>query len=99
MPIAESELKRDFIVVDEWTTVQQVRDQIAARLNEWAYVVVRLAGGQYAVLWLSELIGALQKWRGETFQPDVLGVALGDVPDLLVPRAAGAVEQAAMETG
>jgi hypothetical protein len=76
-----------------------VRDQIAARLNEWAYVVVRLAGGQYAVLWLSELIEALQKWRGEMFQPDVLGVALGDVPHLLAPRAADAVEQADVETG
>jgi len=96
MSIAESELNRDFLIVDERTTVQQVRDQI---VNEWTYVVVRLASGQYAVLQLSELIEALQEWRGETFQPDVLETALGDVPDLLAPRAADAVEQADMDTG
>ena len=98
MPIAESELKRDFIVVDERATVRQVRDQISETESEWVYIVVRLANGQYAVLWLSELIGALQK-SSEILLPGMLDAALGAVPDLLAPRAADAVEQADMETG
>jgi len=97
MAIAESELKRDFIVVDEWATVRQVRDQVAATGNEWTYIVVQLANGQYAVLWLSELIEALQK-TSETLLPGMLDAALSDVPDLLAPRTTDAVEQADVET-
>jgi len=98
MPIAESELDRDFIVVDDQATVRQVRDRVAATGNDWTYVVVWLVDGQCAVLCLSEIVEALQKWRGEVPQPEVLDVTLRDVPGLLAPRAADVVEQAGMET-
>jgi hypothetical protein len=99
MAIAESELDRNFVVVDERATVRQVRDQVATTENEWTYVVVWLADGQCAVLCLSEIVEALQEWRGEVLQPGILDVALRDVPGLLAPRAADGVEQASMETG
>ena len=98
MPIATSNLNRDFILVDERTTVRQVRDQVAATRNHWTYIVVRLANSQHAVLWLSELIQALQK-DSEVLLSWMLDSALGDVPGLLAPRAADAVEQAAMGMG
>jgi hypothetical protein len=99
MAIAESELDRNFIVVDERTTVRQVRDRVAATGNERTYVVVWLANGQCAVLCLSEIVEALQEWRGEVLQPGILDVPLRDVPGLLTPRAADGVEQVDMETG
>ncbi|HUX77516.1 MAG TPA: CHAT domain-containing protein [Anaerolineae bacterium] len=99
MAIAECELERNFIVVDEHATVRQVRDRVAATGNDWTYVVVWLVSGQCAVLCLSEIIEALQKWGGEEFQPEVLDAVLRDVPGLLAPWAAHAVEQADMETG
>ena len=98
MPIAESVLDRDFIVVDERTTVRQVRDQVDATGNKWTYIVVRLATAQYAVLRLDELIEALQEWRGETLLQSTLDAALSQVPNLLAFRAADAVEQADVET-
>ena len=98
MPIETSALNRDFIVVDERTTVRQVRDQVAATGKDFVYIVVRLASGQYAVLWLGDLILALQKYS-ETVLPEMMDAALGDMSDLLAPRAADAVEQADMETG
>ena len=97
MSIAESELKRDFIVVDEWTTVRQVRDQVAATGKDFIHIVVRLANGQYAVLWLADLIQALQK-EDETLWMWMLNAALADVPDLLDNRGADAVEQADVDT-
>jgi hypothetical protein len=97
MPTAASSLNRDFIVVDERTTVRQVRDRVAATGKDFVYIVVRLVDDQYAVLWLGDLIQALQKWRGETFQPHFLDIALGDVPDLLVFQAAHAIQQANMD--
>jgi hypothetical protein len=98
MPISEEALVRDFIVVDEWTTVQQARDQVAATKNNWTYIVVRLDNGQYAVLRLNELIQVLKE-RSETLAPEMLEASLNDVPDLLPPRAADGVEQASMGTG
>jgi len=98
VPIETSALNRDFIVVDERTTVRQVRDQVAATGKDFVYIVVRLASGQYAVLWLGDLILALQKYS-ETVLPEMMDAALGDMSDLLAPRAADAVEQADMETG
>jgi len=99
MAIAESELDRDFIVVDDQATVRQVRDRVAATGDDWTHVVVWLANGQCAVLCLSEIIEALQKWGGEEFQPEVLDVTLRDVPGLLAPWTADGVEQAGVETG
>ncbi len=99
MPIIESELNRDFIVVDERTTVRQVRDQVDATGNEWTYIVVRLVTGQYAVLRLHELIETLQEWFGQTLLPRMLDATLGQVPGLLISRAAGGAEGADMEMG
>ncbi len=98
MPISEEALTRDFIVVDEWTTVQQVRDQVAATKNNWTYVVVRLDNGQYAVLRLNELIQVLKE-HSETLATEMLEASLNDVPDLLPPRATDGVEQGSMGTG
>ncbi len=98
MPIATGELKRDFIAVDERVTVRQVRDQVAATGNKWTYVVVRFNNGQYAVLRLNELIQVLQQ-QGDVLTPDMLEKPLRDVPNLLVPRAGEAVEQASMGIG
>jgi len=97
MPIATSALDRDFIVVDEQTTVEEVRDQVTATGNQWIYIVVHLSNGQYAVLWLSELIQELQNY-GEMLRPGMLDAALADVPNLLAPLAADAVERATMST-
>ncbi len=97
MPIEIGDLNRNFIVVDERTTVRQVRDQVAATGKDFVYIVARLADGQYAVLWLGDLIQALQK-HSETLLPEMLDAALGDMSDLLAPRATDAVEQADMET-
>ena len=99
MPIAESALNRDFVVVDELATVRQVRDRVVATGNDWTYVVVRLADGRYAILCLKDVIQALWDWQGDAFRPGTLGVALRDVPDLLHPRAADGVEQASVGTG
>jgi len=99
MAIADSELNRDFIVVGERVTVREVRDRVAATRNGWTYIVVRLSSGQYAVLCLTEIVGALQRWRGDEFQPDILDVSLSDVPHLLLPRASNGIERADMETG
>jgi CHAT domain-containing protein len=98
MPIATGELKRGFIVVDEWTTVREVRDQVDETQNKWTYIIVRLDSGQYAVLRLDEIIQVLKK-HSDTLTPDILGAPLGNVPDLLAPRAGDAVEQASMGTG
>jgi len=98
MPIAERELSRDFVVVDERATVREVRDRIDATGNEWAYVVVRLATGQYAVLRVHELIEVLQAWLGETLLQRMLDATLSDVPGLLAPRAADGVEGTSIET-
>ena len=97
MPIATSALDRNFIVVDEQTTVEEVRDRVDATGNQWIYIVVHLSNGQYAVLWLSELIQALQK-ESDTLWPGMLDAALADVPNLLAPLAADAVERATMST-
>ncbi len=98
MPIATSELKRDFIVVDEWATVAQVRDQVADTQNKWTYIIVRLDDGRYAVLRLNELIQALQR-QSDILTPDMLDVPLSSVSDLLAPIAGATVEQASMGTG
>lgn len=97
MPIEIGDLDRNFIVVDERTTVRQVRDQVAATGRDFAYIVVRLANGQYAILWLGDIIQALQK-RSETLLPEMLDTALGDVPDLFAHRTADIVGQADMDT-
>lgn len=99
MPIAESELSRDFVVVDDWATVQQVRQQVDATGNKWTFIVIRLTTGQYAVLWLSELIEALQGLFGEALTQRVLDITLSQIPNLLAPRAVDAVEQSSMGTG
>lgn len=98
MPISEEALVRDFIIVDEWITVQQARDQVAATKNNWTYIVVRLNNGQYAVLRLNELIQVLKE-HSETLLPEMLEASLNNVPDLLPPRAADGVEQASIGTG
>ncbi len=97
MPIATSALNRDFIVVDERTTVEEVRDRVDATGNKWVYIVVCLDNGQYAVLRLSELIQELQTY-GEMLQAGMLDAALADVPNLLPPLAVDAVERATMST-
>jgi hypothetical protein len=66
--------------------------------DDWAHIVVRLTSGQYAVLWLSELIQALRAWCGKTFEPGILDIRLASVPDLLSSRAADPVERADMHT-
>jgi hypothetical protein len=98
MPIATSELKRDFFVVDEWATVGQVRDQVSDTQNKWTYIIVRLDDGRYSVLRLNELIQVLQG-ESDILTPDMLDAPLGSVSDLLAPRAGDAVEAASMGTG
>ncbi|GAB4542673.1 MAG: hypothetical protein Kow0063_35010 [Anaerolineae bacterium] len=98
MPIATRELKQNFIVVDESSTVQQVRDWIAETGDKWTYIIVRLADGRFAVLRLDELIRVLQS-HSDILIPEMLLARLVDVPDLLAPRAGEAVEQASMGTG
>jgi len=97
MPIADGELKRDFIVVDEHATVRQVRDQVAATGNRWTYIIVRLDNGQYAVLRLAELIQAMQT-ESPVLVPEALDTPLRYIPDLLAPRAGDAVEQTSLST-
>ncbi|MEA3397810.1 MAG: hypothetical protein U9R05_10150, partial [Chloroflexota bacterium] len=97
MPIATSALDRDFIVVDERTTVEEVRDQVDATGNKWVYIVVCLDNGQYAVLQLNELIQELQNYGG-MLRPGMLDAALANVPNLLPPLATDAVERATMST-
>ena len=98
MPIATSELKRDFIVLAESATVAQVRDQVAYTQNKWTYIIVTLDDGRYAVLRLNELIRALQR-QSDVLTPDMFDALLSGVPDLLAPKAGAAVEQASMGTG
>jgi len=98
MPIATSELKRDFIVVDESATVAQVRDQVDDTQNKWTYIIVRLDDGRYAVLRLNELIQTLQG-QSDVLTPDMLDAPLYSLSDLLAPKAGAAVEQASMGTG
>ncbi len=98
MPIAERELNRDLIVVDEQATVQQVRDRVAETEKGFVYIAVRLADGRYAVLWMADIIQALQAWGGEMLMPGMLDTALIDVPDLLAPRVAETADQAEMDT-
>jgi hypothetical protein len=98
MPIATSELKRDFIVVDESATVAQVRDRVADTQNKWTYIIVRLGDGRYTVLRLNELIQALQS-QSDILTPDMFNAPLSGVPDLLAPKAGAAVEQTSMGTG
>ncbi len=98
MPIATSELKRDFIVVDESATVAQVRDQVADTQSKWTYIIVRLDDGRYAVLRLNELIQALQG-QSDILTPDMLDAPLYSLSDLLTPKAGAAVEQTSMGTG
>jgi len=98
MPISKRELNRDFIVVNEWTTVREVRDQVAATGNNQVFIIVRLDNGQYAVLRLSELIQVLQK-HSDVLLPEMLEAPLSYVPALLAPRAGDAVEQASVGTG
>jgi hypothetical protein len=97
MPIHESELTHSFVVVDEQTTIRRVRDAVEETGNLWTYVVVPLSDGQFAVLWLSEIIQTLQS-HSDVLLPGMLDTTLADVPDLLAPRAARAVQQAAMTT-
>ncbi len=97
MSIAESELNRNFIVVDAQATVREVRDRVTATGKDFVYIVVRLANGRYAVLWLADIIQALQK-EDETLWTWMLNAALADVPDLLDHRLADAVEQADVDT-
>jgi hypothetical protein len=99
MSIARSELTRAFLVVDEWATVREVRDRVEAAGDSWVFVVVRLATGQYAILWLVELIQVLQSLYGGTPLPGMLDTALSQVPNLLAPRAVDPVEQESMGTG
>ena len=92
MPIPASELRRDFIVVDELASVRLVRDRVAASGSPWTYVVVSLASGKFVVLRLAALIRALQQ-RSPSFQPELLELRLRDLPELLAARAADAVER------
>jgi hypothetical protein len=97
MPVLESELTRSFIVLDEQTTVRRVRDAVQATGNLWTYVIVPLSDGQYAVLWLSEIVQAL-KAHSDVLLARMLDATLADIPNLLAPRAAAAVQQSTMTT-
>jgi hypothetical protein len=98
MPIPTSELKRDFIVVDERATVRQVRDQVADARNQWTYIIVGLDDGRYAVLRLNELIQVLQG-QSDALTQEMLDAPVASVSDLLAPRAGDAVEGSSMGIG
>jgi len=89
VPIETSLLLTFFLMEDGRTTVRQVLDR--DDVDEFPYIVVRLASGQYAVVMRSELVEVLEKRRDTR----VLDTALGD---LLAPLAADAVEQDSMDT-
>src|SRR5712691_8038448 len=95
MVIESSELKRDFLFLDDSTTVGQLRDRLLVCGDLWIYVAVALAGGGFAVLRLSELIEAL-KASDRTFRTEVLARRLGDIPTLLAARGANSVEEAGL---
>lgn len=97
MPIAENQLRRNFIVVDEYATVKEVREQIKATGDDWTSIVVRLADGRYAVLRLNEIIKVLQR-ESDVLWAGMLKAALRSLPNLLESRAADAVEQSDMDT-
>ncbi len=98
MPIAINELKQNFIIVDETTTVIETRQHIRAQGDNWAYIVVQLANGQYAVFLLAALIAALKEWQEGPLQTNALSSPLRAVPGFLAGLAGEAVEQASMTT-
>lgn len=70
MAISQNELNTDFIVWDERMTGRQAMDAAKGK----TYVIIRLAGGQYAVMESRDLRSKLRLWKLED-------VALSEVPD------------------
>ncbi len=97
MPISIDQLKRNFIVVDDTTTVAQVRDRARASGDRWLYIVARLGDGRYAAFYLLDLIAKLQEYSPEPV-PQMLRSELRQVPDFLEARAMPPVEQDSMST-
>ncbi|HLF88159.1 MAG TPA: CHAT domain-containing protein [Anaerolineales bacterium] len=87
MPIPLKELKKKFIVFSEADTVQTVRDRINASGDLWAFIIVQLGNGRYAVFYLANLIDALVSWRGKTLFESTLATPLGEIPGFLAELA------------
>ncbi len=98
MSAEPSELRRGFLLVDQHTTVEEVRNRIASLGNVWMYVVVALADEQFALFRLGELIEIL-KSTSPTFRPEFLRLPLEGVPNLLTPRAVSTVEEVGLTPG
>ncbi|MDQ2869691.1 MAG: CHAT domain-containing protein, partial [Acidobacteriota bacterium] len=98
MVTESSELKRDFLLAREDTTVAEVREKLEALGNLWLYVAVLLNGRGYAVFRLGELIETLKSTE-PAFRPELLARPLKDVRSLLAERSASAVEEQALSPG
>ncbi|MCA1579898.1 MAG: CHAT domain-containing protein [Acidobacteria bacterium] len=98
MVTESSELKREFLLAHEDTTVGELRETLQARGNLWLYVAVLLNGRGYAVFRLGELIETL-KLSEPAFRPELLSRPLRDVRGLLAERSASPVEERALSPG
>ena len=98
MVTESSELKREFLLAREDTTVAEVRDRLQALGNLWLYVAVLLNGRGYAVFRLSELIERL-KATEPAFRPQLLARPLKDVRGLLAEQSASPVEEQTLSPG
>lgn len=93
MPIAPGDLNRDFEEFDEHLPLQQALDQINAGPSSPAYLVVRFAGGRFAILSRRELTQALAALPARD-RASALKARLGD---LFAGLAAAPIEQASID--
>ncbi len=98
MVTESSELKREFLLAREDTTVAELREKLQALGDLWLYVAVLLNGRGYAVFRLGELIETLKSTE-PTFRPELLSRPLKDVRSLLAERSARPVEEQALSPG
>jgi hypothetical protein len=89
-PINLDELSRDFVEVDERTTVREVRNRVASGCNV-VYIVVQLANEGYAVLRLFELVWILKQLRVEATS-GLLDMRLSAIRAALASRSVEPVE-------
>ncbi len=80
MSIPPETIETNFIEALPTTTVRQLLDLAAGRPSRnWTWVVVAMAGGQYAVTRISDIAQAAADGPGAA----ILDTALADIPDLL----------------
>ncbi|MCA9979640.1 MAG: CHAT domain-containing protein [Anaerolineales bacterium] len=98
MPIAtdsRDKIDPQFVLLPATATAQDARNAVGD--EQWTYVIVELAGGDYALFYLAHLVDALQKMGGIT--PTLLAQPLQDVPNLLAAFKTIPIDIATTELG